>query len=189
MFLFPKVSGIKTIRMKITEDFTFIAFSELYLDKLLLYLETLSPQSKKRFGPHAFSISGILEKFNNPAQFRLFIAIHNNSQQIAAYTIIRFGWLGFDQNRLLGYGLKPETHDCTLAPSVADQWQSKGLGTVFFHHIVERLKQDHKIHRIILWGGVQADNTQALRFYKNLGFRELGSFSHNGNNYDMVLEI
>lgn len=175
--------------MTITRDITFTAFSENFTDKLLFYLENLNPDSKQRFGPHAYTLQAIHEKFNDPGQFKMFIAIHTETKRIVAYTIAKFGWLEFDANRLLCHGLKPEVSDCTVAPSVADHWQGKGLGTAFFNHIIDRLKQDHQVNRIILWGGVQADNTKALDFYNKLGFRELGSFDHKGKNFDMILNL
>lgn len=42
--------------------------------------------------------------------------------------------------------------------------------------------------RIILWGGVQAGNEKAVSYYLKHGFRTVGQFEHNGNNYDMILD-
>jgi diamine N-acetyltransferase len=54
--------------------------------------------------------------------------------------------------------------------------------------ICERMKAE-SARRILLWGGVQAGNEQALRFYHRHGFRILGEFEYHGMNYDMVLEL
>lgn len=44
--------------------------------------------------------------------------------------------------------------------------------------------------RIILWGGVLKDNVQAIGFYKKVGFKSVGEFTHNGlNKIDMIKEI
>ena len=41
---------------------------------------------------------------------------------------------------------------------------------------------------MILWGGVQASNAAALRFYEKMGFRVLRGFDYEGGNWDMVKE-
>ena len=83
----------------------------------------------------------------------------------------------------------PSKKDCTMAPSVADKWQSRGLGSTFFQYVANQLKTAEKLERIILWGGVQSTNNKAIGFYRKLGFRVLGEFTHNGNNFDMALDL
>jgi len=57
-----------------------------------------------------------------------------------------------------------------------------------FEYIRSHLQKDG-IRRIILWGGVQAGNEKAVRYYLKHGFRTSGQFEHNGNNFDMILDI
>ena len=43
--------------------------------------------------------------------------------------------------------------------------------------------------RIVLWGGVRADNPRAVHFYRKMGFVEQGQFAtKDTNNYDMLLD-
>ena len=56
-----------------------------------------------------------------------------------------------------------------LAPSVSDEYQSKGLGNRLLEVMISKLKEMHRKH-LILWGGVQADNSKALAFYEKNGF-------------------
>lgn len=172
-----------------TQNIHFLPFDPEWIDHLIDYLNNLSLETQKRFGPHAFTRQAVLEKYNNPSQFKLYLSINKGNEEIIAYTIVKLGWLDFDRTRLSSYGLHQEKHDCTVAPSVADQWQGRGIGSVFFNFLVDQLITEFKIRRIILWGGVQADNNKAIGFYKKLGFRKLGEFNHNGKNFDMILEL
>ena len=47
-----------------------------------------------------------------------------------------------------------------------------------------------KYKQVLLWGGVQATNARAVHFYEKHGFKNIGSFWHDGkDNYDMVLDL
>lgn len=90
-----------------------------------------------------------------------------------------------DSIRLQSYGITlHETNDSTFAPSVTDLRQGYGIGNHLFQYIISDLKTMN-IKRIILWGAVQADNDKAVNFYLKNGFRILGQFYLNGENYDM----
>jgi len=158
-------------------------------EELSVYLQKLSPETRRRFGPHGFSRQSIEEIFNNSKKFRLYVAVTVESCELIAYSIIKIGYLGHDSQRLQSYGLNlDENTDCTYAPSVADNWQSQGIGNALFLFILGDLKHSG-IKRIILWGGVQSDNQKAVRFYLKNGFKMIGQFEYNGLNDDMMLEI
>lgn len=157
-------------------------------DVLLYYLYNLSAETKSRFGPHSFDADAAIQ-FYNSNDVTGFVATDTNSDFIIAYSIIKEGILHHDRNRLLAYQYPNIENDCcTYAPSVADNWQGKGIGKLMFDHILKHCRQK-LTRRIILWGGVQATNEKALRFYKKLGFVKLGQFEYNGLNQDMLLEI
>jgi diamine N-acetyltransferase len=152
------------------------------------YLNNLTSITKSRFGPHPFDLAAI-EYFYTDTTNIGYIAIDENTKEIIAYAIIKKGFLKHDAPRLAGYGLfLNDASDATFAPSVADTWQSKGIGQFLFQFIQDDL-QAIGIKRIILWGGVQKSNEQAVRFYQKLGFRSLGEFEYNDWNVDMVLMI
>lgn len=172
----PKISKLKV------EDF----------EKLVSYLNNLTQETRSRFEPHAFDMASVkqfyLPKNNNCG----YILILNDSEtnEIIAYSIIKKGYVSKDKTRLENYGvsLYPET-DCTFAPSVADAWQSKGLGKIMFDFIKNDL-QKQGFKRIILWGGVQASNVRAVNYYLKYNFRKVGEFENKGiENYDMVMEL
>jgi GNAT superfamily N-acetyltransferase len=158
-------------------------------DNLFTYLQLLSDITKNRFGPHKFDKQTIADLFSNN-NHRGFIAFDMSSNRIVAYAIIKLGYLEHDADRLQSYGLQlnHET-DCTFAPSVADDWQSSGLGNQLFQFILSELKSKTKVNRMILWGGVQTTNQKAVNYYLRNGFKILGTFHYNVDNYDMVLDI
>lgn len=158
-------------------------------DALYLYLQALSSQSKKRFGPHPFDKSSIFKFYNEQTVLNIpYGAFDNKTNTLIAYAIIRTGYLECDKDRLESYGLElNNSSDCTFAPSVADQWQGLGVGGCLFNFILSDLPDNVK--RIILWGGVQADNQRAINYYKKKEFRLLGEFEHHGANFDMLCEL
>lgn len=157
-------------------------------DKLVAYLNGLSQETKSRFGPHPFDLTSVQSFYQNNTHLG-FIAQEPGKQDIVAYSIIKVGFLDFDRDRLQSYGLELHPHtDATYAPSVADKWQTDGLGNALFQFILSDLEQ-LGIKRILLWGGVQSGNEKAVRFYLRNGFQVLGEFHHNGQNYDMMLQI
>jgi diamine N-acetyltransferase len=159
------------------------------LENLLLYLHQLSPDSRKRFGPHRFDMDTLSQLYKKSNDHIGYIAVEENSGKIIAYAVLKKEFLEHDSQRLHSYGLQPDHNtDCTYAPSVADHWQGRGIGTGLFKYILFDLKKMPFL-RIILWGGVQADNERAVRYYLNNGFTILGKFQYNGNNFDMAYNI
>ena len=113
-------------------------------DNLSAYLQHLSPDSKKRFGPHGYDIESILGCYENPDHSG-YIARDAETLNIIAYSIIKTGYLEHDSSRLRSYGLTlNKLTDCTFAPSVADEWQSLGVGNCLFRFVLSDLKSAAK---------------------------------------------
>lgn len=164
-------------------------FNQNQFDQLSKYLFALSDETKNRFGPHGYDIESIRHLYNSDEKYTGYIAQCAEKDDIIAYSIIKHGYLEHDAERLRSLGIMPDmTKDVTFAPSVADAWQGQGIGRKMFYHICNDLKAQG-VRRIILWGGVQASNAKALKFYENAGFITLGSFWHNGDNFDMVKDL
>jgi len=156
-------------------------------DHLCNYLQGLSEITKSRFGPHGFDRQSIIDIYQNTSEYFGYIAEELLTKKIVAYSILKTGYLPHDRFRFESYGLLPDQQtDCTYAPSVADAWQSCGLGNALFHYIISELKAKG-FKRVLLWGGVQSDNEKAISFYLKNGFKLLGHFDYNGLNDDMIL--
>jgi GNAT superfamily N-acetyltransferase len=159
-------------------------------ESLYTYLNGLSIITRSRFAPHAFDLVTIRQFYLPENKNTGFIIESTLAKEIVSYAIIKKGYVLKDKVRLENYGIKLYSEsDCTFAPSVADNWQSKGLGHLLFEHIREEL-QSQGMKRMILWGGVQALNDRAVSFYLKHGFKKLGSFEKKGiDNFDMLLEL
>lgn len=158
-------------------------------NRLVAYLERLSDRTKGRFSPHAFDRQAVLDLYGDFSNRMGYLAVNPENQELIAYAITQRGVLEHDRLRLQAYRLElSDTTDCTFAPSVADAWQGKGVGGLLLNFIEADLLEGG-FKRIVLWGGVQSSNHNAVSFYVKNGFCMLGEFEHNGGNYDMVKNI
>ncbi len=158
------------------------------LPALSHYLHALSPLSRSRFGPHGYDIHSLEQFFVRPDAPSAYVARESTHHQIIAYALLKTGFLEHDAPRLQSYGLQLDAATvATFAPSVADAWQSKGVGSSLLDFILDDARSKG-INRIILWGGVQSGNQQAIGLYYKFGFRTLGFFEYYGRNQDMMLE-
>lgn len=159
-------------------------------ERLAHYFTHLSAATRRVYGPHPFDAKqahAFCRDIDYSHTLR-FLAL--DGQHIAAYFILRLGVLDGDAARYgtRGQTLDPAT-DCTLAPSVADAYQERGLGSALFPRLVDAARRLGR-RRIVLWGGVRADNPRAEHFYRKMGFVECGQFeTRDTNNYDMMLEL
>lgn len=159
------------------------------LERLLHYLQQLSPETKRRFGPHPFDKQSVIDFYDDPHLHKGYVAQAMDTHEIVAYSIIKMSYLEGDYHRFLSYGIQLNNGtDGAFAPSVADAWQSCGIGDKLFHFILEALKTTD-LKRLVLWGGVQADNVRAVNYYQKNGFQWMGRFTYNGENFDMMLNM
>ena len=160
-------------------------------ERLFEYFDKhFSKESKSRFGPHPFdkeTINAICQ--NLDVEITRYVAVDDDGN-IIAYMLIKQGMIDWDRNR---YSARQQLYDhnssVTFAPSVADSWQSSGIGSLM-NSIVEGDLNKRGIKNIILWGGVQATNEKAVNFYKKLCYQFVASFWHDGkDNFDMVKQL
>jgi diamine N-acetyltransferase len=156
--------------------------------QLYTYCHNLSTSIKEKFSPHSFdadSIQHICNQLPNEKTIS-YIAEIPESREIVAYFIIRLEVSLNDKNRLQTYRVDYEKL-CSFAPSVADEYQGKGLGRAMFEFIIRKL-MDTDRSKMILLGGVQKDNQKAIAYYRSLGFIREGEFDRNGvKNYTMSM--
>ncbi len=163
-------------------------------DSLLLadYFVTLSCETRKWFAPHAFTADEaqrLCAEIDYSRTIRL-LGVSDSvlGPKIMAYFIIDLESKA-DAERYRKYGmiLCPASV-FSVAPSVADAYQSCGVGTLL---MTKALALGRRLgrHQVVLYGGVQATNLRAQRFYRKFGFRRTGSFVTTVDNYDMILEL
>ena len=159
------------------------------------YFLGLSADTRHRYGPHAFD-RATAEKLcatTNLAEALRMIAVdkRNHTPRVIAYFILILGVRNDDASRYTKLDIVLNaTTDCTLAPSVADEFQSKGLGSLLMARLIEIAKMVGR-HRMVLWGGTQATNDRAIHFYHKHGFQTVGEFEEppGSNNFDMILDL
>jgi GNAT superfamily N-acetyltransferase len=169
-------------------SFLFQPLQSTQVPALAQYLQGLSVLSRSRFAPHAADEAGIRAFYNGPEPHTGYVAVLPTGE-LAGYFVVRRSYLPHDAARWYAYGypLHPVT-DFTLAPSVADAWQGKGLAGPLLQWVEARCRQ-LGARRLLLWGGVQAGNAAAVRFYEKHGFKHAGSFDHHGTNHDMYKDL
>lgn len=153
------------------------------------YLNGLSAESRSRFGPHPFDVDTINNICNNLHDNVLrYVAIVDDG--IVAYMLIKQGMTDADAERYAQHSMFFDSSiTVTYAPSVADDFQNSGLGSLMFAAILAQIKLQGN-HTIILWGGVQATNARAVHFYEKHGFQRKWNFWYDGkDNIDMLLNI
>lgn len=177
------------VSLKNGEDIIIRLVQEEDAPYLLQYLESLSEESKNRFVPHPFNAETIhLICKDGYSDTRYYIAEHAKTHDIIAYALLKLGVLKNDAERYVHQYQQPleEALTCSYAPSVADAFQNRGIGSLLLEYILLDVYLLGRKH-VILWGGVQADNENALRYYKKRGFKLVGSFARDtSNNYDMI---
>lgn len=158
---------------------------------LFLFYQHLSDDSRSRFAPHAFDYAALQEisRASDPA-YRRFIAREEGADPLIGYFLFYRGIFEWEQHRFVSYGTHwPAATTCTFAPAVADRWQGRGLGKLMYEALENLLKKEGTTH-LVLWGGVQASNEKARRFYQSLGYQSIGQFHYQGmENIDMVKEL
>ena len=164
------------------------------VEPLTAYFLGLSEDTRRRYGPHPFdraTAESLCAAADDP-QTKRFVAVLPGlaGDEIIAYMILaRTIWE--DDRRRYGDALGG---DCgCLAPSVANAYQSQGIGAQMAGHVMAAARV-LGLRRVILMGGVQATNYRARRLYARLGFRRVGDFGvQQGErrifNYDMVLDL
>jgi GNAT superfamily N-acetyltransferase len=159
------------------------------------YFLSLTAETKRRYGPHSFdrATAEQLCATTDPAKVLRMIATTNGpeSERVIAYMIVILGVREEDVARYtkLGIPLHADT-DCTFAPSVADAYQGKGLGSILMVEL-KRIMCRLGRQRMVLWEGTQATNARAIHFYHKHGFRTVGEFEEppGFNNYDMIMDL
>ena len=159
------------------------------------YFLGLGEETRRRYGPHPFdqeTADTICAEVEGSNTIRIIATTgSDDTEQVFAYFIVIAGVLDGDVRRYseIDMPLDPET-DCTLAPSVADAYQSQGLGSLVFAHVLDVVRRMGR-KRLVLWGGVQATNERGKRFYAKNGFRYVNSFEGppGTDNHNMIMDL
>jgi GNAT superfamily N-acetyltransferase len=162
--------------------------------RLGAYFEGLGAETRRRFGPHPLDTVTAHELCNaiDPTRTLRMVATlgdgTHDAAPVIAYFILEMGVTQWELARYAeaGIALDPAL-DCTVAPSVADAYQSQGIGSPCMAALIEVARQLGR-RWMVLMGGVQATNERAVHFYRKHGFEKVLEFEEPPGvmNYDMV---
>lgn len=154
----------------------------------------LSERTRSRYGPHPFDRETAIKlcaAIDNNVTIRFVAELQNSGdRRFIGYMILsREIWSG-DRERY--HWLDSFDNTACFAPVIADAYQDQGIGSQMGRFVLDCARKIG-LKRVILMGGVMAENDIARRVYTKLGFRQLGEFiTHQRgevHNYDMMIEF
>jgi len=157
-------------------------------DAILLgnYFESLSAETRLRFGPHPLTsqyAQHLCTLTNDTAQ--RFIVIENGGSRIIAYFILDFKMSEHEKARYAQFDIQLcDDLDVLFAPSVADDYQNKGIASDAMKLIIEEACTLNA-RSLVLMGGTQETNARAIAFYEKFGFKRFGGYQTDMFNHDM----
>ncbi len=175
-------------------ELIFRLFTREDAEPLGRYFEGLSDATRRRYGPHAFTMDEakrLCAELDYGKTMRFLAEVNG---EIVAYFIVLVGFREPDEKHYSGYGLNLDGRRvCTLAPSVADAWQNSGLGSAMMGELIPLMRR-LGFRWMVLFGGTLAVNERAIHFYRKHGFNQVGTFQTTVNNapvdnLDMVLDL
>lgn len=163
------------------------------LDELAQFLANLSPETRHFSTFDGYDRAAAQALCDSIARYDKlrFVIQSGASQWIVGLLEFSFAILEADRLRYTAYGIALDSAvDCRFGPTLADDYQGKGLGTLVLPFVKDAARSFGK-RRVILWGGVLADNARALRFYEKNGFKALGKFLNHDwiEAIDMLLDL
>ncbi len=162
------------------------------IEGLTSFLEILSTETRRLSTFDSYDKVTAIELCNAISKYdKLRFVLESQSKEIVG--LIEFT-LDIPQNvidKYITYGLTLNTeYTCRFGPTLADKYQSQGLGTLLFSYVVKIAKLLVKKH-IILYGGVFANNIRAIKYYEKHGFKIAGKYINDDGveSLDMILSI
>ncbi|MFB4313110.1 GNAT family N-acetyltransferase [Actinomadura sp. 21ATH] len=148
-------------------------------ERLALFLGGLSPESRRFSTFDGYDLAAARDLCAAIARYdKLRLVLEDTaSGTIAGLFELSLAITAGDTARYRAAGVHlTETTDCRFGPTLADAYQDRNVGTLTFPLLTDVVRRLGRT-RIILWGGVLADNARAIRFYEKNGFRHIGSFT------------
>jgi diamine N-acetyltransferase len=160
-------------------------------ERLGEYFDGLSAETRRRYGPHPMNRASAAElcKQLNPLEVVRFVIL--DQDQIIGYMILEMRVSPDETSRYVAQGiLLDSARDCTFAPSMADAYQNRGIGTPAAQQVIAFARLQGR-RFMVLMGGTQATNARGIHFYRKLGFQHISDFEKppGAFNHDMKLDL
>ncbi|MFA6322866.1 MAG: GNAT family N-acetyltransferase [Candidatus Buchananbacteria bacterium] len=172
-----------------TEMATFRPLEPQDVEVLAQFFKNLSSETRKYYIMESYDIKMARElcaAINRYDKLR-FVLEHNILKKLIALFEFSFDIPINDKQRFIKYDIRLDSTDCRMGPCLADEYQNQGIGSIILPYLIDIAKKFGK-KRMILWGGVFAENKRAINFYEKYDFKKLGRFiSDNGReSWDMI---
>ncbi|MFB4426825.1 GNAT family N-acetyltransferase [Streptomyces sp. QL37] len=162
-------------------------------ERLARFLGGLSPESRRLSTFDGYDVVAARELCDAIARYdKLRLVLEEvPSSRIVGLLEVGLALTPSDIARYREAGIElSELTDCRFGPTLADDYQGQGVGTLILPLVADVARRLGRT-RIILWGGVLADNARAIRHYEKNGFRRVGSFAgvDGSLSLDMMLDL
>jgi len=158
---------------------------------LASFFDGLSARSRLYGGVSGDTVAQALEHCDAIGRYdKLRLALCTGDRRIAGLLELSFDVVAADVERFLGYGVDLGARDARFGLCIADAMQGTGAAALASTATFDVAKTFGR-NRLILWGGVRDGNVRARRFYRKLGFADLGTWLEPGGNlvHDGLLEL
>ncbi|WP_440906214.1 GNAT family N-acetyltransferase [Catenovulum sp. SX2] len=162
------------------ERFVFRQLHQQDTVELAHFFAGLSDATRSRYAPHpmtaAYAHTLCSDEKLISTRYVICTAKHN---KIIGYLILdNYSAESYpeDAARYQNYQLTLSANSKVFAPCITDDYQSKNIASAVMPALIQQA-QLLGTDQIILMGGTQKTNVQAVRFYQKAGFLELGQFT------------
>jgi GNAT superfamily N-acetyltransferase len=160
-------------------------------DALADFLDGLSPATQDLYDVdepkvHATEMCEAIDRLD-----KLRFVLEDSRGSIQGLCELSFGLPEGDRERFRIHGLELQPGgDVRFGACLADPIQGHGVGPRLWAKI-EEVARGFGCSRVLLWGGVYVSNDRARRFYRRVGFTEVGRFTrHDAREcIDMIVDL
>lgn len=177
------------------DDASFVVFRPLArtdADRLAGFLSDLSPETRRLSPFDGYGLATARELCDAIARYDKLRLVLDEEASGRVVGLLEFS-LDLHPGDIVRYresGIHLTPADCRFGVTLADDYQGRGVGTRVFPLVTDVARRFGK-KRIILLGGVFADNARAIRHYRRNGFQPAGSFTgaDGARSLDMILDL
>jgi RimJ/RimL family protein N-acetyltransferase len=160
--------------------------------QLAQFLKNLSVKTREYYQLDSYDLTmaqEMCDAINRYDKLRLVVVL-KDTQHIIAIFEYSFDIPESDTERYASHGIRlVQGSDCRIGPCVSDVFQDRKVGSAIFPLLIDIARQFGQ-KRMILWGGVCANNMRAIAFYEKNGFRRVGMSTINGKEtWDMMMNV
>lgn len=162
------------VRVALADGRIFRSLQPSDVDKLAAFYDGLSEESRSFWHRDPNGQALAVEHCEAIDRYDKLRMVVDGGTHLAAIYELSFAITRGDFDRYLTYGVTlSEESDVRFGPCVHDSEKGSGLAVTLLAETARVAIREGRSN-LILWGGVQPENTRARRFYVREGFEEVG---------------